>query len=65
MRDKGIQRKLLLQADLTFEKAMEVALAVEAAEKDSLCLTGATTEKPTECQAPPATQPAVYRVGPR
>ena len=31
--DQGIQRRLLQQTDLTFDKALEVALAAEAAEK--------------------------------
>ena len=43
--NKGIQSRLLLQTELTFDKAMEVALAAEAAEKDSLHLTGGPTDK--------------------
>ena len=35
VRDKSIQRRLLQTPDLTFNKAHEVALAAEAAEKDS------------------------------
>ena len=38
---KAIQRPLLAEPALTFEKALETALAAEAAEKDSKCLTGA------------------------
>ena len=33
--DKSIQRRLLQTTDLTFDKALEVALATEAADKDS------------------------------
>ena len=43
--NKGIQRRLLQQAELTFDKAMEMAQAAEAAEKDSERLTGATADK--------------------
>ena len=39
--DKAVQRRLLQQPDLTFETALEVTLAAEAAEKDSKRLTGA------------------------
>ena len=38
--NKAIQRRLLAKTDLTFADAMEVALAAEAAERDSLRLTG-------------------------
>ena len=60
--NKGIQRRLLLQTDLTFDRAMEVALAAEAAEKDSLRLTGVTADKdhPTPTLTPPASQIPVY-----
>ena len=44
--NKGIQRRLLLQADLTFDRAMEIALAAEAAEKDLERLMG--DEDPTK-----------------
>ena len=49
----GIQRRLLVEPSLTFEKALEIALAAEAAEKDSKRLTGAT----------PDLQPTVHKVG--
>ena len=56
--NKGIQRRLLLQTDMMFDRAMEVALAAEAEEKDSLRLTGVTADKdhPTPSQTPPASQ---------
>ena len=37
--NKTIQRRLLQESDLTFEKALEVALSTEAADKDSKRLT--------------------------
>lgn len=40
--NKAIQRRLLQGSALTFDKALEVALAVEAADKDSQRLTGIT-----------------------
>ena len=61
--NKGIQRRLLLQTELTFDKAMEVALAAEAAEKDSLRLTGGPTDK--DRSAPlvaPTLAPAVHKL---
>ena len=63
--NKGTQRRLLLQVDLTFDKAIEVALAAEAADKDSRRLAAATADKnlPNDQQAPPASQTPVYRVG--
>ena len=65
--NKGLQRRLLLEPGLTFDKAIEMALAAEAADKDLRCLTGATTDKdhPTADQAPPAPQTAVHNVGQR
>ena len=39
---KSIQRRLLVEPALTFEKALAMALAAEAADKDSKRLTGAT-----------------------
>ena len=39
---KSIQRRLLVEPALTFEKALGMALAAEAADKDSKRLTGAT-----------------------
>ena len=33
--DRTVQRRLLQQHDLTFDKALEIALASEAADKDS------------------------------
>ena len=38
--NKAVQRRLLQEKALNFDKALEMALAVEAAEKDSRCLTG-------------------------
>jgi len=35
MSSRGIQRRLLMEHSLTFEKALEIALAAEAADKDS------------------------------
>ena len=63
--NKGTQRRLLLQVDLTFDKAIEVALAAEAADKDSRRLAAATADKnfPNDQQPPPASQTPVYRVG--
>ena len=43
--DKGIQRRLLQQVDLTFDKALEIALAAEAADKDSRRLMPAAADK--------------------
>ena len=43
--NKAIQRRLLLKADLTFADAMDMALAAEAAERDSLHLTGTFADK--------------------
>ena len=37
---KGIQRKLLAEKDLTYDKAMTLATAIEAAERDSRNLRG-------------------------
>ncbi len=37
----GIQRKLLAEKDLTYDKALTLALAIEASEKDSKNLRGA------------------------
>lgn len=47
-----------------FKEAMELVLAAEAAERYSLCLTGATADKNlfTSSQAPPASQILVYKV---
>ena len=39
---KTIQRRLLVEPALTFEKALDTALAAEAADKDSKRLTGDT-----------------------
>ena len=63
--NRGTQRRLLLQVDLTFDKAIEVALAAEATDKDSRRLAAATADKnlPNDQQAPPASQTPVYRVG--
>ena len=41
---KGIQRRLLVEPSLTFNKAIETALAAEAADKDSIRLTGAAAK---------------------
>ena len=43
IRNKRIQRRLLVESFLTFDKAIEMACAAEAADKDSLRLTGVTT----------------------
>ena len=59
-----IQRRLLQQTDLTFDKALEVALAAEAAEKDSKRLTDANPDKDLPNQIgkvrdlPPPSQPS-------
>ena len=52
---KGIQRRLLLEPGLTFDKAIELVLAAEAADKDSRRLTGANLDRSvfTTDQAPP------------
>ena len=53
---------------LTFDKAIELALAAEAADKDSWRLSGATTDKNYSSaadQAPAASQTPVHRVGQR
>jgi hypothetical protein len=42
---RAIQRRVLVEQLLTFEKAIKMALAAEAADKDSLRLTGATKDK--------------------
>ena len=65
--NKAIQRRLLLKADLTFADAMNMALAAEATERDSLCLTGAFADKnrATPVQTPPAPQTPVYRMDQR
>ena len=36
--DRNVQRRLLQQHDLTFDKALEIALTSEGAEEDSKCL---------------------------
>ena len=41
---RAIQKRVLVEQLLTFEKAIKMALAAEAADKDSLRLTGATTK---------------------
>ena len=43
--DKTVQRRLLQQVDLTFDRAFEIALAAEAADKDSRRLMPTTTDK--------------------
>ena len=65
--NKAIQRRLLLKADLTFADAMDMALAAEAAERDSLRLTGTFADKnrATPVQTPPAPQTPVYRMDQR
>ena len=62
---KGIQRRLLVETALTFDKALEISLAAEAADKDSLRLTGGTSKgdlATAEVEGPPAT--AVHKLGP-
>ena len=64
---KNVQCRLLQESALTFDKALEVALAVKTAHKDSLLLLGA---KPLDkglstCKEepqPPSSQPPVHRV---
>ena len=53
---KTIQRRLLVEPALTFEKALETALAAEAADKNSKRLTGATVIAPDR-------EPTVNKVG--
>ena len=43
--NRAIQRRLLQETALTFDKALEIALSAEAADKDSKRLTGAGTDK--------------------
>ncbi|XP_062566348.1 uncharacterized protein K02A2.6-like [Saccostrea cucullata] len=43
LRSEAIQKKLLSEADLTFEKAKRIATAMETAEKDTLSFTGNST----------------------
>ena len=43
--DRKVQRRLLQQVDLTFNKAVEEALAAEAADKDSRRLMRTTSDK--------------------
>ena len=59
---KGI---LLVETALTFDKALEISLAAEAADKDSLRLTGGSSKgdlATAEVEGPPAT--AVHKLGP-
>ena len=44
--NKAVQRRLLQEPDLTYEKALEIALSAETAEKDSKRLTGGTVDPP-------------------
>ena len=53
---KTIQRRLLVEPALTFEKALETALAAEAADKHSKRLTGTTVIAPDR-------EPTVNKVG--
>ena len=43
--NRAIQRRLLQETALTFDKALEITLSAEAADKDSKRLTGAGTDK--------------------
>ena len=43
---KAVQRRLLQEPDLTYEKALEIALSAETSEKDSKRLTGGTVDPP-------------------
>ena len=64
-RNKGIQRRLLVESSLTFEKDIEMARAAEAADKDSLRLTGVTTrdnDQTTPDQAPPGSPSLVNKL---
>ena len=65
---KGIQRRLLVEPSLTFDKATETALAAEAADKDSIRLTGAAAkdkDHSTPDNAPPAPLIPVHKVDQR
>lgn len=55
IRHKGIQRKLVAEQSLTFDKAITTALAAEAANKDSLRLTTRDKEQTTPDITPPVT----------
>ena len=56
------QRQLLRETALTFEKAVQMAFAEEAADKDSWPLKGATYDKDLK-EDPPISQASVHRVG--
>ena len=43
--NKTVQRRLLQETDLTFDKVLRIALSAEAAEKDAKRLTGGTEDK--------------------
>ena len=62
IRDKTTQRQLLRETTLTFEKAVQMAFAEEAADKDSRPLTGTTHDKDLK-EDPPVSQASVHRVG--
>ena len=68
IRDRTTQRQLLRETVLTFDKALQMALAAEVADKDSWRLTGAThghdKDLKEECD-PPVSQASVHRVGQR
>ena len=56
---RAVQRRLLQEPSLTYDKALEIALSSEAAEKDSKRLTGGTEDKDLPapvyraCEGPP------------
>ena len=66
--NKAVQRRLLQETALVFDKAPEMALAAEAAEKDSRRLTGAFSDNVIsprkEELVPPLSQTPVNKVGP-
>ena len=65
--NKTVQRRLLQEPELTFEKASKMALAAEAADRDSRRLTGATRDKdlPAHKEGRDSSQTPVYTVKPQ
>ena len=55
--NRAVQRRLLQEPSLSYDKALEIALSSEAAEKDSKRLTGGTEDKDLPgcraCEGPP------------
>ena len=56
---KGIQRRLLAETDLSYDRAYSLALAAEASERDAEALQSTSVEKPAGTPVP------VYYVSPR